>query len=329
MQKMNLKNDSYFNSYNNTLSLESMVKILQKDGFEVKVNNKQEITPTHLRHFSEIDKNCLSFYTEKDSKFLNSKDRYVLICNSEIDEISPLVTYIFTNKPKAAFYRIAQFYKQRSNVPGVHPSSVISPDSIVDKAAYIGPFCYLENCEIKAGVVLTSNISIFSNTTIGFGTIVNPNTTIGVDGVLYAFGPNQKKIYMPSFRNTYIGDACIIGANVTIAKGSLDDTIVGSSCNIGHGSKIGHDCKIGEQTHLANGVAMAGSSKIGKRCFIGSGSCFKPDVKISDDIVVGIGSVVVKNCDISESVLFGNPAKILKWINIYSKLKGMPQREEK
>ena len=55
----------------------------------------------------------------------------------------------------------------------------------------------------------------------------------------------------------------------------------------------------------------------------------KPDVKISDDIVVGIGSVVVKNCDISESVLFGNPAKILKWINIYSKLKGMPQREEK
>ena len=126
-------------------------------------------------------------------------------------------------------------------------------------------------------------------------------------------------------KSANIGRGNIIGHNVVISA----NVKIGNYNHINYSVTIGHDCKIGEQTHLANGVAMAGSSKIGKRCFIGSGSCFKPAVKISDDIVVGIGSVVVKNCDKSESVLFGNPAKILKWINIYSKLKGLPQREEK
>ena len=77
MKKMTRKIDKFSNSYNNSLSVHSMIKILEKDGFEVKVKNKQDIIPTHLRHFSEIDKNCLSFYTEKDSKFLNSKDRHL------------------------------------------------------------------------------------------------------------------------------------------------------------------------------------------------------------------------------------------------------------
>ena len=136
------------------LSLQSMVKILQKDGFEVKVNNKQDITPTHLRHFSEIDKNCLSFYTEKDAQFLNSKDRYVLICNSGTENISKKVTYISTSKPKIAFYRLAQLFKKTTTLKGIHPSSVISPEAKIDASAYIGPNCYIEKCDIKANVVL-------------------------------------------------------------------------------------------------------------------------------------------------------------------------------
>ena len=46
---------------NKTLSLQAIVQILQKDGFDVEINNEQDITPTHLRHFTEIEKNCLSF----------------------------------------------------------------------------------------------------------------------------------------------------------------------------------------------------------------------------------------------------------------------------
>jgi len=312
----------------NRLKLQALVQILRDDGFDVEINNEQDIIPTHLRHFTEIDRNCLSFYTAKDAVILNSSDRYVLICNPDTFNIPPLATYICTSKPKASFYRLAQLFKKHSRLQGIHPLSVISPDSKIDPTAYIGPFCYLEKCEIKAGVVLQSNVSIYSDTTIGSRTTVNSNTTIGVDGVIWAWGPKQEQVHMPSFRNTHIGDDCIIGANVTIAKGSLGDTIIDRGCNIGHGCKIGHDCKIGEQAQLASGIAMAGGSKIGKRCFVGSGACFKSAVKIADDIVVGIGSIVVRSCEMPESVLFGNPAKPLKWLNIYSQLKGLPQREK-
>ena len=306
-------------------SLDEIVKILKKEGFDYKINNKQDISPTHLKHHTEIDRNCLSFFTEKDAKLLNSSVQYVLICGSDTINVPSNITYITTSEPKAVFYRIAQMYKKHSRLSGIHPSSVISSDAKVHPSAYVGPFCYIENCEINADVVLVSNITIYSNTTIGLGTIVNSNTTIGVDGTMWAWGPNNKKIYMPSFRNTFIGDKSIIGANVTIARGSLDDTIIENECNIGHGSKIGHDCKIGKKTHLANGVALAGGVSLGKRCFIGSGACFKPSVKITNDIVVGIGSVVTKNCDKVESVLFGNPATELSPLNIFSKLSGLPK----
>jgi len=307
------------------LTLEEISIILIKNGFEITINNEQDIIPTHLKHFTEIDINCLSFFTEKDAALLNSSEKFVLICSPDTYNIPRKVTSISTREPKAAFYCIAQSFKNQSRLNGIHHSSVVSSDSKVDPTAYIGPFCYLENCEIKPGAVLTSNITVYSNTIIGMGTIVNSNTTIGVDGSMWAWGPNNKKIYMPSFRNTIIGDECIIGSNVTIARGSLEDTIIGKGCNIGHGSNIGHDCKIGKQTHLANGIAMGGGVNIGKRCFIGSGACFKPTVQITDDIIVGIGSVVTKNCDQVESVLFGYPAKPLKPLNIYSHLSGLPQ----
>jgi UDP-3-O-[3-hydroxymyristoyl] glucosamine N-acyltransferase len=308
-------------------SLQEILEILKNAEFDVSLCKEEDIKVNHLRHFNEIDESCLTFFTEKDAQILNSSCKYVLICHERTKNIPSSAICIFSEKPKAAFYLVAQHFKEIKKKTGIHPTSIVSPDSIIDATAYIGPFCYLEKCEIKSNVVLHSNISIYENTTIGKMTIVNSNTTIGVDGVMWAWAKDNEKTYMPSFRNTNIGDRCIIGANVTVAKGSLDDTVISNDCNIGHGSKIGHDCKIGEQTHLANGISMAGSVQVGKRCFVGSGASFKPTVKIADDIVVGIGSVVVKSCDLPRSVLFGNPAKKLKWLNSYSDLKGLPKRK--
>ena len=72
------------------------------------------------------------------------------LSNSGTENISKKVTYISTSKPKIAFYRLAQLFKKTTTLKGIHPSSVISPEAKIDASAYIGPFCYIEKCDIKA-----------------------------------------------------------------------------------------------------------------------------------------------------------------------------------
>lgn len=147
---------------------------------------------------------------------------------------------------------------------------------------------------------------------IGSGTIVESNTAIGATGQGFERDPQGRLWVMPQIGGVTIGTDCFIGSNVTICRGTLENTIIERRVRIAHGAQIGHNVHIGEKTFIANGVAIAGSVSIGSNCYIGSGAVIRNKVKIASNTTIGCGAVIVRDIKNPDQTFVGNPGRILE-----------------
>ena len=93
-----------------------------------------------------------------------------------------------------------------------------------------------------------------------------------------------------------------IGPFSTIARATLDSTIIGRHARIGHGVYIGHNCQVGDRTIIVDGAIMGGSSKVGKDCWLGLNCTVRNGISICDNVMIAMGSVV--NKDIKEPGIY-------------------------
>lgn len=181
--------------------------------------------------------------------------------------------------------------------------AIIPNSSIIMPGAYIGGEVKLgEECYIGCGVKLVGKVEIGNNV------IIRENTVIGADGLSTDRDVNGKAITMPQFGGVRIEDNVKIGANVVIARGAIDDTVLKRGCKIDNSTFISHNVEVGQDTFIVGETIMFGSSKIGERSFISGNSTVRNKVEIGDDVIIGMGSVVTKNVT-SGRIVYGNPAK--------------------
>lgn len=229
-------------------------------------------------------------------------------------------------EPQLAFYRLMEaMVGEREKPRGIHPSAVIGDGCEIDPNAYIGPFCVLEGCSIKAGAQLHSHITIMRGTTIEEDVTIESHSTIGATGVAWIWEPaTRRRIIQPQTGYTIIGRDSFLGTDVTVVRGSVNETTsIGEGCVIAHGSKIGHGSQIGSECHFANNVSIAGNVTLGRQCFLGSGSVVRPQTQIAERTVIGAGAVVVKHIEEPDLVLMGSPAKPAKPAS--GKMSGVPK----
>jgi len=234
--------------------------------------------------------------------------------------------FIKVDNPQLVYYKL-----MRSIIPlrklacGVHPTAIVDDNSIISKFAYVGPYCVLEDCVIKDGVYLHSHVTVMPGVVIENDVVVESHSTIGATGVAWVWDKEANcRVMQPQIGFTKIGAGVFLGSDVTIVRGSINETtIIGDGCVIAHGSKIGHGSIIGKECHLANNVSIAGNVTLGCRCFLGSGSVIRPQIIIGDEVTVGAGAVVVENFDIKRGLLVGVPAKPAV-INV-NKMAGVPE----
>jgi UDP-3-O-[3-hydroxymyristoyl] glucosamine N-acyltransferase len=288
----------------------SIVDKIESEGHIAMVENQRDIELKHIAYYKTAGKNSLCFYAGNDYSEISHLKECVIICNNNIDQCPESVTCIKTPNPQLVFYIIAKEMFKTKKTGRVHPTAIISSNSIIHPTASIGPFCVIDESTIGEGAVLHSNIHVYSKSIIGNRTIIESNTCIGATGVVWVWGNDGNMRDMPQFGGAIIGNDCFIGSNVTIVKGSFHNTntTIDDQCKIAHGSMIGHDCQIGEKTHLANNVALGGSVKIGMKCFIGSGVNFRAKAQIGDNIIVGVGSTIIHDFLENGLVLIGSPA---------------------
>lgn len=223
---------------------------------------------------------------------------------------------IITKNPYAYFARAAQYFASLTAIvpaPGIAASAVVDATATVAASAHVGPQVTIEagarvgegavigaGCFIGRDAVIGAHTELFANVTfharcrIGARGIIHSGAVIGTDGFGFA---NEGGVYIkiPQTGRVIIGDDVDIGANTTIDRGALADTIIEDGVKLDNQIQIGHNCVIGAHTAMAGCVGVAGSAKIGKHCTFGGAAMVLGHLTIADHVHISSGSMVSRS----------------------------------
>ena len=223
---------------------------------------------------------------------------------------------IVTPNPYVYFARAAQYFAALSAIvrpAGVHPTAAVDASAVVDPSAYVGPHVTIEagaqigaNAVIDAGcfigrdAVIGEGCRLFANVTfqarcrMGARGIIHSGAVIGSDGFGFA---NEGGVYIkiPQTGRVMIGADVDIGANTTIDRGALNDTVIEDGVKLDNQIQIGHNCRIGAHTAMAGCVGVAGSAIIGKYCTFGGAAMVLGHLTIADGVHISSGSMVSRS----------------------------------
>jgi len=202
--------------------------------------------------------------------------------------------------PRAAFAKAAAvFYPdtspEYSSKAEIHPTAKIGPNAVIGAGCIIG-----EGCVIGANVTITHAV-------VGKRVIVHPGAQIGQDGFGFAFGP-AGPLKVPQLGRVLIGDDVEIGANCTIDRGMLGDTVIGAGTKLDNLVQIAHNVVLGRGCIVVAQAGIAGS------CTLGDGVVIGPQVGVIDHITIGTGARIAGKSGVSRDVaasetVMGYPAK--------------------
>lgn len=248
------------------------------------------------------------------------RTRAAALILSAADDAALAGTYagarIVTPNPYAYFARAAQWFEQQRAVPsraGIHPSASVAADAtvadsasigahvtvesgaVIADGARIGPGCFIgKRVFIGAGTQLFANVTLYDGCAIGARGIVHAGAVIGADGFGFA-NDGGVWIKIPQTGRVVIGDDVEIGANTTIDRGALDDTVIEDGVKLDNQIQIGHNSRIGANTAMAGCVGVAGSAIIGKHCTFGGAAMVLGHLTIADNVHVSSGSLVSRS----------------------------------
>ncbi len=158
----------------------------------------------------------------------------------------------------------------------------------------IGAGCYIgPGVRIGANTKVWQQVVIYHDCVIGADCLLHSGAVIGADGFGWA-NEQGKWIKIPQLGRVVIHDRVEIGANTTVDRGALDDTVISSGCIIDNQCQIAHNVFIDEDTAIAGCTVLAGSCRIGKRCLIGGATAINGHIEICDDVQISGFSMVIK-----------------------------------
>ncbi len=224
----------------------------------------------------------------------------------------PVARLVHPN-PYATYARAAaMLHPARRYAAGVHATAVIEPDAHIDASASIGPQVFIESgahigagsrigpgCVIMRGsriaeeCTLVARVTVCAGVRIGARCLVHPGVVLGADG----FGIAQDHgawVKVPQVGGVVVGDDVEIGANTTIDRGALGDTLIGDGVKLDNQIQIGHNVQIGAHTAIAAMVGIAGSTRIGSHCMIAGQAGIGGHLEIADRVVL-MGRAMVTN----------------------------------
>ncbi|MBI4637810.1 MAG: UDP-3-O-(3-hydroxymyristoyl)glucosamine N-acyltransferase [Candidatus Rokubacteria bacterium] len=238
----------------------------------------------------------------------------------------PAPTLRCASPHQALVQLLTMFHPSTAAPPGIDRSAVVAADARVDPNASIGPLAVVESgavigprarlyalayvgagAEIGEDSILYPHVTVRDGVRIGRRVIIHAGAVIGADGFGYAFdGAAHRKI--PQVGGVVIEDDVEIGANSTIDRATLGDTIVRRGTKIDNLVQIGHNVEIGEHSIIVAQVGISGSSRLGRGVVLGGQVGVADHVTLGDGVKVGAQSGVHADIPSGETRL-GTPAR--------------------
>ena len=218
--------------------------------------------------------------------------------------------------PYAYFARVSGLFNPaRQPRPGIHATAVVDPSASVASDAEVGPHavigpsvrigagcmigagcCIGEGASVGGGSRLHSNVTVYHGCVIGERVTLHSGVVIGADGFGIA-RDEGKWVKIPQVGRVVIGDDVEIGANTTVDRGALDDTVIEEGVKLDNQIQVGHNVRIGAHTAIAACVGIAGSARIGRNCMIGGASGIFGHISIADGVTISTYTLITKSID--------------------------------
>jgi UDP-3-O-[3-hydroxymyristoyl] glucosamine N-acyltransferase len=221
---------------------------------------------------------------------------------------------------------LARLHPEPQRLPAVHPTAVLGRDVRLGEGVTIEPYAVLgdrvsigagtrigahcvlgEDTSVGSACAIHPHVVTYGGTVIGDGVILHAGVRVGCDGFGYTT-VDGVHLKMPQIGRAVIGDAVEVGANSTIDRGSLGDTVVGDHVKIDNLVQVAHNVRVGAGSLLAALVGIAGSTRIGRGVWFGGRASAINHLEIGDGARVTFGSTLTRDVPAGETVT-GYPAR--------------------
>ncbi len=279
-----------------------------------------DIEVSGIAPLSDATASHITFLSNAKFRSQAAKTQAAALILSPADDAIVSASYqgarIVTANPYAYFARAAQFFEAlhaEVMVAGIHASATVAPTATIAASASIGANVVVdadasigEHVQIAAGCVigrgvkigamtqLYPQVTIYAGCEIGQRGIIHSGVVIGADGFGFA-NESGTWIKIPQTGRVLIGDDVEIGANTTIDRGALQDTVIEEGVKLDNQIQIAHNCHIGAHTAIAACAGIAGSAKIGKYCSIGGAAMIHGHITIVDHVHVSAGTLALRS----------------------------------
>ena len=273
-----------------------------------------DVSVTQVAPLDSAGAGQISFLSNpKYRKQLADSSAAAVILAADVAAETPLPR-IVTADPYLYFAKVSGFLNpMRQNDAGIHPSAVVGADAQVASSAVvmanvtigagavIGDQCVLHSgCVIGEGVAIGAGSRIYPNVSIYHGCIIGERCTIhsgaviGADGFGLAWNKDSW-LKIPQIGRVLLGNDVEVGANTTIDRGALGDTVIEDGVKLDNQIQIAHNCRIGKHTAIAGCVGIAGSTSIGAYCTVGGAAMFVGHIEVADKVHIAGGALVSKS----------------------------------
>lgn len=267
-----------------------------------------------VSEISAAGKGDIAFvYHQKYTKFLEGTRASAVILSNDL-LASCSVPALVTDNPRLVYARVANIlYPSSIASVGIAETASVASDAEVDKTVCVSAGAVISSkavikagaqigaaCVIEEGAVVGANSIIKSNVTIGYGCSIGENCILHSGAVIGADGfgfvkDGESYIKIPQLGFVLIGNNVEIGANTTIDRGALENTVIGNGVKLDNQIQIAHGVTIGDNTVISAATAIAGSTHIGSNCLIGGVVGIIEHITIVDNVMITGRTMVTRS----------------------------------
>jgi len=315
--------------------------------FGLGLRGEPNLRVSRVATLSRAEAGSLSFLANpRYRKQMESTHATAVVVGPEHAAACPVAALIDPN-PYLAYARIADLLHPRTApAAGIHSTAVVSAGAKVAPSASVGPLAVIEDgadigervvvgpgCVVQRGAVigadswLVSRVSLYPGVRIGRRCLLHAGAVLGADGFGFASDAGSW-VKVPQLGGVQVGDDVEIGANTTIDRGAIEDTVVEHGVKLDNQIQVGHNVSIGAHTAVAGCVGISGSTTIGRRCMIGGGVGIAGHLTIADDVVVTGCSLVSASIRQAGSYSSGMPTVETRlWRRMVAHLRRLDTKE--
>jgi UDP-3-O-[3-hydroxymyristoyl] glucosamine N-acyltransferase len=317
--------------------------------FGLTLRGEPSLTVRSVATLARANSGSLSFLANSHYRRQLQSTHATAVLLTPADESHCPVAALIDPNPYLAYARIAGLmHPEAMATPGIHPTAAVALKARIAASASIGPLAVIEDgaeigervrigpgCIVQQGArvgadsTLVSQVNLYPGVTLGQRCILHAGAVIGADG--FGFAQNGENwVKVPQLGSVRIGDDVEIGANTSIDRGAIDDTVVEDGVKLDNQIQVGHNVIIGAHTAIAGCTGISGSTTIGRRCMIGGGVGFAGHLTIADDVVLTGFSLVTASINKSGSYSSGIPVMETRlWRRIVAHLRRLDGKERR